>query len=305
MKVVRHYAKMGVMGPMAKAILHNPFSRKSYKNAYAVALEKVSPFLQEKYRGVMLERQKYYEVQSLPHVRSKRVWLCWLQGLNDAPEVVKACYQSLCKYLADREINVIDAQNWKEYVELPEYVVEKWERGQIPPAHFTDLIRLQLLIKYGGTWIDSTVLCTGKNYGEYLDADLFLFQYTRPESDQWGGIGNWFITACTNNEVLLVLRDMLYAYWKDYDCLLDYYIFHLFFSMLREAYPNEIAAMPYGYAVPSITLVHHWGEKFDQARWDRFTSKVCFHKLAYSVKKEVLEAEGNYYHYIVDGGWRG
>ena len=213
------------------------------------------------------------------HEKNKIVWFCWLQGMWKAPAVVKACYESLHRNLPDRDIKVIDAENWNEYVELPEHIVQRWEKKQIPPAHFTDLIRLQLLIKYGGTWIDSTVLCTGlkpeseEATSALLVADLFMFQYTRPGSDKWGGIGNWFISSCTNNDVLMVLRDV---------------------------YPQEIAAMPYGYAVPSITLVHHWGEKFDKEKWERFTSKVCFHKLAYSVKKEILEGKGNYYHYIVE-----
>jgi len=48
-------------------------------------------------------------------------------------------------------------------VELPGYIVEKWEKGRIPAAMFSDLLRVELLIKYGGTWIDSTVFCTGVN----------------------------------------------------------------------------------------------------------------------------------------------
>lgn len=40
------------------------------------------------------------------------------------------------------EIKVIDAENWKEYVELPDYIEKKWEKKQIPPALFSDLLRL-------------------------------------------------------------------------------------------------------------------------------------------------------------------
>lgn len=52
---------------------------------------------------------------------------------------------------------MIDNGNWRDYVELPEYIIQRWDKKQISPAHFTDLLRLQLLIKYGGTWIDATV----------------------------------------------------------------------------------------------------------------------------------------------------
>ena len=285
---------------MARAVLRNPINRKSYKRAYCLTLNKVEPLLADIYRQIMWERKAYYATQQIDHHRSIIIWFCWLQGLENAPEIVKVCFTSLQKYLSDREIKVIDANNWMEFVELPDYILERWEKKQIPPANFSDLLRLELLIRYGGTWIDATVLCTGSEHTrEYLDADLFLFQYTRPGSNEWGGVGNWFITACTNNDVLMVLRDMLYAYWKDYDCTLDYYIFHLFFTMLRDVYPEEISAMPYGFAKRHIALAKHWGERFEQDKWDSLISKVNFHKLTYVVSRRVKRDKTNYYNWIL------
>ena len=204
------------------------------------------------------------------------------------------------------EVIVIDEKNWQEYIDLPDYIIRRREKKQIPPAHFADLLRLELLIRYGGTWIDSTVLCTGFKFQdsgfkfqEYLDADLFMFQYTQPGSSEWGGIGNWFISSCTNNEVLVVLRDMLYAYWREHDVVLDYYLFHLFFDMLREVFPEQIAAMPYAYAPRSLALVKHWGEPFDEGRWQRLVSRVCFHKLTYMPDKVPVKVEGTYYEYVL------
>ncbi len=299
-RLIRAYSRLGVLWPMFKAIVRNPFNRKSYKRAYLVSLNKVEPLLADKYGSMMPERKAYYASQQLEHQRSRIIWFCWLQGLENAPEIVKVCFASLKMYLPDREIKVIDENNWAEYVELPEHIIERWEKKQIPPANFSDLLRLELLIRYGGTWIDATVLCTEKEHTEeYLDADLFMFQYTRPDSTEWRGIGNWFITSCTNNEVLMVLRDMLYAYWKDYDCTLDYYIFHLFFSKLRDVYPQETAAMPYGYAARHIVLAKHLGDKFVKEKWDKLVSKVSFHKLTYVISNRTKVDPDNYYNWIL------
>lgn len=188
---------------------------------------------------------------------------------------------------------------------------------QIPPALFTDLLRLELLIKYGGTWIDSTVLCTGfkefeslssssgstnspsvQEFKKYLDADLFLFRYTKQGSVPVS-ILNWFISACSNNEVLMVLREMLYVYWRDYNCTLDYYIFHLFFVVISKEYPEQIAAMLYGQSQNSLVLMHHCEEVFSQKKWDNLTLKVCFHKLAFRVGEDVQDNKENYYNYIL------
>lgn len=255
-------------------------------------LRRVEPTLIKRYAPIV-SSFKIQDSGNLGHERSKIIWFCWLQGLNDALAIVKASYYSLKHHLNDREIKVIDAKNWREYVELPGYIVNKWEKGRIPAALFSDLLRLQLLIKYGRTWIDSTVLCTVLNENQndnekYLDADLLLFQYTKQGSIPVS-ISNWFITSCSNNEVLIVLRDMLYAYWKDYDCTLDYYIFHLFFSMLSKEYPDEIKAKPYGQSMNSLALLHHWGEEYNQKKWDKLTQRVRFHKLAFRVDENIKQ----------------
>lgn len=107
--------------------------------------------------------------------------------------MVRACYSSLVRHFGNYgyDVKVIDEKNWREYIDLPDYIIRRRERKQIPPAHFADLLRLELLIKYGGTWIDSTVLCTGEAVdglplAAYLEADLFMFQYTQPGGQRVG-----------------------------------------------------------------------------------------------------------------------
>ena len=278
------------------------------KELYGETIRKVEPFLVEKYgaqipqiaQRIKANINRPNNTNVIPHqVRNKDIWFCWLQGLEQAPLIVHACYNSLKRHLTDREIKVIDNTNWREYVELPGYIVEKWEKGQIPAAMLSDLLRLELLIKYGGTWIDSTVLCTGLKRQEFLDANLFVFQYTPEGTTKGISISNWFITSSTNNEVLMAVRELLYAYWKDYDCTIDYYMFHLFFEMVAREYPEQVGRMPYGSSQRSIALMKHWNEPFKQEQWDRLVSKVAFHKLSYRVSDEVRNNKDNYYNHIM------
>ena len=343
-RLVWEYTKLGVAPVVIKCFFRCLVKGQSFKGIYPEVLKNVEPFLVTKYSHIIQEFKKFNvqghtdtidSTEMIPHEvwneEPKTIWFCWLQGIEQAPEIVRACYNSL-KQLTGYRLVVIDNTNWREYVELPGYIVEKWEKGRIPAAMFSDLMRVELLIKYGGTWIDSTVLCTGfdekgslrekseenltknllnsehatdsKNYilnsqlKKYMDAPLFLFQYTK----EWSvpvSISNWFITACRNNEVLRVLREMLYAYWRDYDCVMDYYIFHLFFAMISKEYPEQMAAMPYAQSQRSLVLLHHWGEKFDQGKWDRLTSEVCFHKLAFRIDKTIKDDLYNYYSKII------
>jgi len=327
MRLVWEYAKLGALWPAVKAGMRCLVKGQSFKRIYPEVLKKVEPFLMEKY-GTQIPQiaQKINantDASTGSATEKRPIWFCWLQGLAAAPPIVKACYNSL-KQLTGYSLVVIDHTNWREYVELPEYIVEKWEKGRIPAAMFSDLLRVELLIEYGGTWIDSTVLCTGVNDNhndnenskdskldsdsklstlntqlkQYMNAPLFVFQYTK-EGSVPVSISNWFITACRNNEVLRVLREMLYAYWRDYDCVLDYYVFHLFFAMISKEYPEQMAAMPYAQSQRSLVLLHHWGEKFEQNKWDKLTSQVCFHKLAFRVGEDVQNNKENYYNYIL------
>lgn len=294
-RLAKEYAGLGVVPVIVKSFCKCILKGKSLKAIYPAVRGKVSPMLVKRYKPIIAESRQKYETMELPHEHPRVVWWCWLQGLDNAPDVVKACLRSLQRNLPKNyEIRVIDEDNWKEWVTLPQYIVEKRSAGRIPAALFSDLLRLELLIKYGGTWIDSTVLCTGDD-GDAMDArkllesDLFLFQYTTPEGGPFKGISNWFISAYSNNKVLMTLRDMLMAYWRDYDCTVDYYIFHLFFWGMVKAYPKEIAEMPYAYSENALLLMSHWGEEYDEQKWKCLTSKSRFHKLSARPGKAMAE----------------
>lgn len=296
LRLLWQYGKIGVLPVVAGGIVKCVIKRQSFKSIYPAVLKRIEPYLIGEFQVSKFKIQ----ANELLHEHPKVIWWCWLQGFNNAPQVAAACYNSLKRNLPEYEIKVIDAENWKEYIKLPYYIVKKWEKKQLPPALFSDLLRLQLLIKYGGTWIDSTVLCTGNVHAkDYLDADLFLFQYTPKGTIKDISISNWLISAHSNNEVLMTLRDMLFAYWKDYNCTLDYYIFHLFFTMVAKDFPEQIAAMPYGYSVWSITLMHHLSDTYNKEQWDRLVSKVSFHKLAFRLRADIKNNNKNYYNYVL------
>ena len=301
LRLLGAYLKLGVCGKVLKSVVKGVLKGRSAREIQAVFQPDVANALRERYRPVMESRLDYYERASMDRERSDIVWVCWLQGMENAPAVVRACYESLTRNLVGKDIRLVDEGNRRQYVQFPDFIEERWKKKQIPPAPFADLLRLELLIKYGGTWIDSTVLCSGADYRrEYLDADLFFFQYKRPASAPFGGISNWFITSCTNNPLLLTLRDMLYAYWQEFRSLPEYFIFHCLFEMIAEARPAEVMAMPYGYSPNCHVLQRHWGEKFDQEKWDKLLAKVKFHKLTYRKTDELAKDPENFYSHVIE-----
>lgn len=50
----------------------------------------------------------------------KIIWTCWLQGLGNAPILVKRCIESMRQYANGYKVEVIDLNNVSQFVLLPE-----------------------------------------------------------------------------------------------------------------------------------------------------------------------------------------
>lgn len=304
-KLLREYARMGLLPLCFKQAMAVLIRRKTPLEAYSCILEQAGKFLMGKYEPVLADIETSYSKET-GGSHSQYVWMCWLQGMEKAPKLVQVCYRSILQHLQDREVALLTEENINQYVSLPDYIVKKYRDGIIPTAHFTDLLRLELLIKYGGIWVDATVLCTGfedlkdQAFRGIFDADLFLFQQLRKGETRFLGISNWFISACADNWVLKELRDLLFRYWKDYDCVVHYYVFHLFFGMIMEKHPEEVAKMPrYGNRVPHY-LSRRMGDKYDETWMQELKEHCCFHKLSYRLCDSGLESKGTFYDEIIN-----
>ena len=78
------------------------------------------------------------------------IWIFWEQGIEQAPEVVKICVNSIIEHNPERKVNIISRDNLEDYIELPDYIVEKHKCGKISYAHFSDIVRFALLYTWGG-----------------------------------------------------------------------------------------------------------------------------------------------------------
>lgn len=299
-RLLRAYVKAGVLPTLFYEVARTIIQRRPLKEAYPAVTRKIIPLLQTQYRPLVNQLAKKYDM-NLEHEKNDVVWFCWLQGLKRAPELVKVCLASQQRWVKNKRFVVITNENYHDYVTLPTDIERKHDKGIIPDAHFTDLIRLELLIKYGGTWIDSTVLCTSADYHDrIMDCDLFMFQY-RSKDTGFSGISNWFISAYSRNMLLMILRDMLIQYWRDYDCVMEYFVFHLFFGMIAEKFPEEIAAMPRMNSMRALQMALWLEKAYDAQKMEQFLAMSSFHKLDY--RKNCRFTKGKkptFYSYIIE-----
>jgi hypothetical protein len=142
---------------------------------------------------------------------NKIIWTYWHQGFEDAPQVVKPCVEQW-KYLnPDWEVRFIDQDNMYDFIDPPD--INKETLDQIPLAVSSDLFKLQLLIKYGGVWVDATtfpIVPLDEWLIDKMDAGYFFFY--KPGRDRL--ISSWFIASEKNNLTLKLLYENLIKYWN-------------------------------------------------------------------------------------------
>ena len=137
LRLVWEYAKLGALWPAVKAGVMCLKKRQSFKGIYPIVLKRVEPHFIEMYTPTLKrvlgnlksEENPDQNLSRIGELENRPIWFCWLQGLEQAPPIVHACYNSLKRHLTDREIRVIDNSNWREYVELPGYMWRNGRRG--------------------------------------------------------------------------------------------------------------------------------------------------------------------------------
>lgn len=292
---MRQYAKGRVLLFALLQTVLQGFSKKSLEIVRLAVNNRILQKLRRKYRSFIANFVADY--QPAERCCSNKVWVCWLQGMENAPALVQQCYRSLQENLHDRQIVLLTEENYRDYVTFPEDIQKKIDSGVITRTHMSDLLRLELLLNHGGTWIDATVFCSGDNIPSYmLDSELFLFQNLKPGLDGHATcISSWFMTGCTNHPILALTRALLYHYWEKQNSMVDYFLLHDFFQLAIEAYPQEWEkVVPFPNSTPHILLLRLF-EQYDEEIWNAVREMTPIHKLTYKFDPKDPLIENTYY----------
>ena len=81
----------------------------------------------------------------------KVFWTYWQD--SSPPPIVQACTRSWAKHHPDFEVRVVTKASLRDY--LPDMELYPWIDS---PARESDLVRLMLLARHGGVWLDASIL---------------------------------------------------------------------------------------------------------------------------------------------------
>ena len=155
------------------------------------------------------------------------VFMLWFQGEENLPELCEVCVNRVKRLLKpDMELYFLNAENYQEYVDIPQDIIDRFENGSMCAANFSDFIRHDLLRRYGGWWIDAAVFIGDRLFEE---GNNHLFYTARFDTREYvindASRGKW-INSCMYSEKNQIVSnfvfDALTILWRQKDRAIDY-----------------------------------------------------------------------------------
>lgn len=233
------------------------------------------------------------DVDSCESVQTDYIWTMWLQ--DEMPEICGLCLDSIKKFYPNAV--VITERNLNDYLNIPDYIWEKYKNGIIRPSHFSDLVRSCLLAQYGGTWIDATCFLTQPIPNYILKSEFFIFKDFSENA-----LSSYFIHSVKNNFMMLALKNFQLEYWKKEIFALDYFIFHKFLRYISKTNPKakEIwQNIPVGLNFNTKLMFKVLFKNYDKDVYDWLSQTSFIHKLTYKQMNKDTNAK-SLYRYLIE-----
>ena len=235
------------------------------------------------------------------------IWVCWWQGLENAPEIVKRCVESIQCNAGTHKVIVITDQNVGQYIDIPEWIKKKQAEGIISRTNLSDLLRVSLLAKYGGLWLDSTFFCVGSLSDIAFNEPVFSIK--RPDylhcSVAQGYFANYSIGCDSDHRwIFCAIRDFYLQYWKENNFLVDYLLID-YLTVLAQRNNDKIADIFSQIKPNNPRCDDLWvelGKPFDANEWKALTRDTSLFKLTWKqTYPKSVDGNPTFYGKLLDG----
>lgn len=185
----------------------------------------------------------------------KVIWLLWLQGWEHAPEITQASQASWSNRNPGWKVWLLDRTSLDTFIPCDQ--LNRILYSNAPLEALSDLIRLELLHRYGGVWADATTICS-KPLDGWLNqfAQEGFFAFDRPGPNRM--ISTWFLAAHRGSYIVECWRKAAAGYWHDRVEHDEYFWVHKLFEQI---YETDVHFQSIWNSVPKISAVHlfHFG----------------------------------------------
>lgn len=271
----------------------NPFHIvKDYENKKILYYRKAKKYIERRYYQFA-----NYDVTGIQYGNYKCenvVWVYWKQGFENAPPIVQKCVKSIEKYSVLPVIK-LDQNNIGDYLCLPDDIIKKYKNGNISDAALSDLIRFSLLEHFGGTWLDATVLLTGKIPSYILESDFFVFRDGLGLIENPALLSCWLLHSKAHNDIIRMTRNVAFAYWRKEKYVVEYLFIYIILQIVYEQNEKVAGWFPYANSDYCHQYLNHLNDTFSTQLLKHITDLSSIHKMSYKLKNEVLTSKDNFY----------
>jgi len=216
------------------------------------------------------------------------IWTAWLQGEENAPDVIQLTIASMKQNSNGHQVIVLTNANVKEYINLPNDIEKKYLNGIITNAHFADIIRMMVISKYGGLWLDATTYVSSPIDDSIFNTPFFSINKYNAYNP-YVSKGRWVVGilgGCDNSHYLYIISAILNQYWLDHDLCIDYFVFDYIIALLyreNEKFKEIVETLEPGndniYLLREIV-----NEKYDERKLKKLFSSSKFFILPHRKK---------------------
>lgn len=162
---------------------------------------------------------------SLPKTNDGPIWVAWWQGIDDrTPPVVRACIDSIVRHANGREVIVITKDNYSEYAQIDPVLVRRREAGTLTINAFCNALRVMLLYRHGGVWLDSTLYLTGDLSEDFSKYPFYSINSKRAEYP-WT---TYCLASVPGNPFMKYIYDCFAKVFSVIDAVPEYFLFDAF-----------------------------------------------------------------------------
>lgn len=262
--------------------------------------EFIGSYLYNKYSH-LIDKKNIYPISD--NTINKTIWVFWWQGKDNMPLIVQKCYNSIIKYSNGANVILITKYNYKKYIEIPEIMIYKLNKGIICHAHFSDIYRVCLLEKYGGLWLDATIFVTSPIDNSIFDQTFFSMKKDPSDGMSFNSRYSSFCFGCKPHNILFRnLKTLFLSYIENDKYFVDYFTFDYFIRMVCDEIPEckkMVDSLVYNHP-NQLSIQLNFDNLFDKKKYDSWLMDTSFHKLTYKGKHyETINGKQTYYGYIL------
>lgn len=231
--------------------------------------------------------EKYNQIQYVPAEKNpKSIWVFWYQTDTKIPDVPYYCMEHM-KNISGYTLNIITKDNIRDFVYI-EDALSLLESKKITIQFFSDILRMRLLRRHGGIWIDSTIAILSPDSFNKIFDNLSFYTMKPIVEPVWRfvAVGKWssFCWAGTkDNPFFACIDDCFTEYIKNHEGCFEY--LHIDYT-INAAYESVGFIKDMIDAVPPTCknasyIANILNEKYDDGFYKKYVIENPMAKLTY------------------------